>query len=51
MTTQVEALTSVERDLYVPRAARIIEKRDLTEHEAFFRLEMEDGRPLGHDSP
>jgi len=33
---------------YVPRMARIVAAEQMTETERFFRLEMEDGVPLGH---
>jgi len=39
----------VERELYVPRMAGIVDIRDETEKEKLFRLEMADGKPLGHE--
>jgi len=48
MITQVEQCSLIEPELYVPRPARIVEKEDFTSLEAYFRLELEDGKPLGH---
>lgn len=37
-----------ELDLYLPRAARIVAVKQFTEKEKFFRLELMDGKKLGH---
>ena len=34
---------------YVPRMARILSADQMTETERFFRIEMEDGQPLGYE--
>lgn len=34
---------------YVPRMARIVAAGQMTETERFFRLELEDGKPLGYE--
>lgn len=38
----------VDENLYVPTPARLVEVTTLTSHEKLFVLELEGGRPLGH---
>jgi NAD(P)H-flavin reductase len=42
-------LHTAETDLYVPEKAVIRDVRQLTELEKLFTIELESGRPLGHD--
>ena len=48
MITQVEECRLIQPELYVPQTARIVEKEDFTPLEAYFHLELENGKPLGH---
>lgn len=49
MIATIEQQKPIQPDLYVPQTAKIVDKKDFTEMESFFRLEFPGQRPLGHE--